>query len=388
MNDGPVTPSGRPAAEKETSSPGRGDASPRPAANDGGAEASAPADVSKTAKARPARVPLQTLEQMIDLAYDRKGQRISLTPKVRAQLAQVPKLDDAARSRLLDRARADLMLGVPRQLLAIANDLDRYGRLREELLAFIGAALRAHPVFASEELFTRQSPIEGEPAHALAAVARLDLATIGQLAQAGIRKKAQLVELRRNALYSLAAWFLQRRDTPVEDLVAILFAHLWSREADGLKNPGKRLQRILELRDPAALGVACGKFAELAREQSRVAESSRKAAAESLQKLEALSTKCDGLQRDLHDQKEELSLFKEAQVREQQQHSDAVVHLRNEFERLRTRALRNLRNEIVLLEEGLHAARLSPPKLHVTLDHAERAIEGLKQEAKRLETES
>jgi hypothetical protein len=43
-----------------------------------------------------------------------------------------------------------------------------------------------------------------------------------------------------------------------------------------------------------------------------------------------------------------------------------------------------LREEKDLLEEGLHALRKDPPRVHVMQDHAERAIEGLQNEINRL----
>ena len=64
-----------------------------------------------------------------------------------------------------------------------------------------------------------------------------------------------------------------------------------------------------------------------------------------------------------------------------------IAHLRDDYEQLRGRILGRLREEISLLNEGLHALRRVPPKVHVMVDHAERAIDGLKNELKQLRGE-
>jgi predicted nucleic acid-binding Zn-ribbon protein len=65
-------------------------------------------------------------------------------------------------------------------------------------------------------------------------------------------------------------------------------------------------------------------------------------------------------------------------------HKNEVAHMRNDYEELRGRILRRLREELSLLDEGLHALRRDPPKVHVMEDHAERAIDGLKHEMEQL----
>ena len=60
------------------------------------------------------------------------------------------------------------------------------------------------------------------------------------------------------------------------------------------------------------------------------------------------------------------------------------AHMRNDYEELRGRVLRRLREELSLLDDGLQALRQDPPKIHVMDDHAERAIDGLKREMERL----
>lgn len=66
--------------------------------------------------------------------------------------------------------------------------------------------------------------------------------------------------------------------------------------------------------------------------------------------------------------------------RERREHEDEKAHMRDDYEKLRGRMLGRLRQEVSLLEDGLHALRKQPPKIHVMEDHAERVIDGLKRE--------
>ena len=68
----------------------------------------------------------------------------------------------------------------------------------------------------------------------------------------------------------------------------------------------------------------------------------------------------------------------------QQSHRDDIAHSGDEYAKLRGRILHRIKQELSLLEDGLHALRRDPPKVHVMDDHAERAIDGLKREVQRL----
>lgn len=346
-------------------------------------------DPAKRAR-RPPQAAIETLEQLIDHAYARKGQRVSLPRKSLVRIAQTPQMSESAETSLLDRARADIALTVTRQLLVVAESLDQFGRLQQELLRFIGASLRQHPVLASDRsLVAGQCAIDApEPSEAIAVVARHDLSTFDRVSQAGLKSKAQLKELRINLLHSLALWFFLRRRTPLHQLIGLLLAQLWSREAEAIKVEGVRLRRILEVRDSAALGIACLQFAQDAREQARVAEAAKRTERAAVEKTDELSAKLDTLQAELRKAKAEIVNLRAAEAEQTRLHEDELLHLRDALEHLRTRALRTLKTEIALLEEGLHAARLTPPKVHVTIDHAERAISALREEAKRLEAVS
>ena len=67
-----------------------------------------------------------------------------------------------------------------------------------------------------------------------------------------------------------------------------------------------------------------------------------------------------------------------------QAHAATDARWRDNYETLKGRTLNRLIEESSLLEEGLHALKREPPKVRVMIDHAERAIEGLKREAENI----
>jgi hypothetical protein len=76
------------------------------------------------------RPDIETLEQFIEYAYGRKGQRVTLKSKAERLIAQNPRLDDGAMSRLQVLAEADTFLAVPRQLLLLSREIEGLPALR------------------------------------------------------------------------------------------------------------------------------------------------------------------------------------------------------------------------------------------------------------------
>lgn len=60
------------------------------------------------------------------------------------------------------------------------------------------------------------------------------------------------------------------------------------------------------------------------------------------------------------------------------------THLRYNMELQRTRLLRRLKADVLLLEAGLQALTVPVPKPHVTADHIERVLDAMRQEIKTL----
>ena len=95
---------------------------------------------------------IETLEQFIEYAYGRKGQRVSLKPKVERLIAQNPRLDDGAMSRLQELAQADTLLAVPRQLLLLGREIEGLPALRAAMNSFVSTVMLRHPAFASADV--------------------------------------------------------------------------------------------------------------------------------------------------------------------------------------------------------------------------------------------
>lgn len=65
-----------------------------------------------------------------------------------------------------------------------------------------------------------------------------------------------------------------------------------------------------------------------------------------------------------------------------------MSHMRDAIERRRTRTLRVLLAQVDLLSEGLLAIKRNPPKVHVMIDHAERALDALRAEIEQLKEDA
>src|SRR4051812_17060510 len=98
MNDEPVRSPGPETADPDVSPAGESSATKRssPAA-ERQESASSPAHLSgpKPQTKRQARSVPQTVEEFVNLTYQQKGQRVSLSPTLRKRLLEGPRLDDS-----------------------------------------------------------------------------------------------------------------------------------------------------------------------------------------------------------------------------------------------------------------------------------------------------
>jgi len=133
-----------------------------------------------------------------------------------------------------------------------------------------------------------------------------------------------------------------------------------------------------------ALGIACSMLDRRAKEKAREAAAARGAEERARARADRLQFELSEACANLESAKARNDELQSQIVRERREHDDERAHMRDQYEELRGRVLRRLRQEVALLDEGLHALRKQPPKLHVMDDHAERALDGLKSEIERI----
>lgn len=331
---------------------------------------------------------VESLASFIAMAYVRKGQRVALKPKTQKLILKNPRLDGPEFDRLSEIARGDVTLAVARQLMLVTLEVSN-PVLKSSLREFIGGVLRSHPAFASDEMRAALNNLAEGPdiGEALSAVAGADYSKDQALPEKLRRKKAELATLRTNAAYCLALWLAETRGISAEELAGHLFDSLWRPAPKAIQDDTARLRLLTEIRDPQAVGAACETFKLHADQMSRAAGLARRSEAAALEQVRTLSATVEQLKGDAQSKEAQIVAGERAMEEQRRRYEDSLTHLRDDFEKLRSRILRRIREDVSLLDEGLHALRRDPPKVHVMEDHAERAVARLRGEIRELETE-
>jgi hypothetical protein len=362
----------------------------RPVDVDAATQSGALAVGKPAAKKRSKRA--QGIERLADLiayAYSRKGQRVVLKHNVEKLISRNPTLDDSEIEHLLNLAHGDVTLAVPRQLLLVALGVS-HSSLRASFREFVGRVLRTHPAFASEEMNAALNNLPDGPdvGQALAMIASVDYSKLSALPEKVRRKKATLAALRTNATYCLSLWFVETRGVSHEELAQHLFSSLWQPEIKSTHDDVTRLRLLTENRELEAVGVACESFKNQADQMSNLAARAQRGEASAQETARLLAASAEQLRWDVEARDEQIGALERAMGEQKQHYEDAITHLRDDHESLRARVLRRIREDVNLLDEGLHALQRDPPKVRVMEDHAERALDGLRSEIKQLEAEN
>lgn len=344
----------------------------------------------KQASTAKPKVEIETLEQFIEYAYGRKGQRVSLKAKVETAIAQNPRLDDGAMSRLLALAMADTLLTVPRQLLLVSREVDGYPALRAALGSFVLTVMQRHPAYADAGVqgALRHLPEALSSADALAKVASFTPVADGDKE---LLKGSELQMLRRNAAHLFATWLASSRGMNAQDLAALLFQVLWAPAARDLPDDNARLRALTEIEQPAGVGLACQRF----RQQAIDARSSEDQALRQMSDLRTRLADADAqksaAESELDALRAELLALREATAAEmaelRQQQEVERTHLRHDQEQLRGRLQRRLDEGVEMLEVGLTALRNKTPRVEVMAERAEHVVDALRAELNNLKEE-
>ena len=334
------------------------------------------------------RPEIQSLAQFIEFAYSRKGQRISLPPKAEKALYKNYVIDPEMKSSLLKLAENDILLAVPRQLLLASRNILGYPQVKKELKDFIELVLKNHFIFSQNDLSAALNnlPDSPSPQQALIRVGKANMPTSEENPLTNHYKSTDQNALRANAAYCLAVWFFESKGFQIDQITQMLYTALWKPNSPESADDTTKLRTLTEIRELSGIGLACSVF-------KKETEKHLVIAAETIRNQEALNEKIRLLEseknRIKHEQEEGVVKIRDLEnelINERKAHALTRVHLGDDKEQLRARVLRRLKTEANLLEEGLHALRRNPPKIHVMDDHAERVLDGLYMEIKELES--
>jgi hypothetical protein len=350
-------------------------------------EASSATAGQKGTKTSKPKVTIETLEQFIEYAYSRKGQRVILKPKVEKAIAQNPRLDDGALSRLLALAAGDAPLAVPRQLLLLSREIEGYPALRSALGSFVSTVMLRHPAFADAKV---QGALRNLPEALSAAEALTKVATFSPADEDDKEplKSAELQALRHNAAHLFACWLASNRGMNAEELATLLFQVMWSPAASELSDDNARLRALTEIEQLAGVGLACQRF----RQQAIEARSSQDHALREANELRLRLAETETYRSTVEEQRDalqaELEALRErtaAEIAELRRvHDVERTHLHHGQEQLGGRLVRRLDDAVETLEVGLSALRNKTPRVEVMLERAELVVDALKAEIKNL----
>lgn len=336
------------------------------------------------------KVDIETLEQFIIHAYGRKGQRVTLKPKTERLVAENPRLDDEAISRLHTLIEADVLLAVPRQLLLVSREVEGLPALRAALNSFVSSVILRHPVFANQGV---QAAVHNLPDAPPMAEALTTVATCVPTEVEGKDrlKPSDLHGLRRNATNLLVTWFACNRGLSFEDMASLLFQALWGPAARDLTDDNARLRALTEVEQPAGVGIVYQRVRQQAAEARSAQEQAQREAAVMRQQVTELGEQLRHAQTERETFSAELEALRTSSADElsklQARHEADRMHLRHELEQLRGRLMRRLDESIEMLEVGLTALRNKTPRTEVMTERAEHVVDALRAELTNLREE-
>jgi hypothetical protein len=365
-----------------------------PRADDAARLAAAPPTEPPAAEAAPkAGAPskpkpdIETLEQFIEYAYGRKGQRVSLKSKVEHLIAQNPRLDDGAMSRLQLLANADTLLAVPRQLLLLSREIEGLPGLRAAMNSFVSTVMLRHPAFARTDVQAALRNLPEAPPASEALLAVLAYAP-AKVEGKDLLKPADLQALRRNAAHLLATWLAGNRGLGTDDMASLLFQAMWAPAARELADDNARLRALTEVEQPAGVGLACQRFRQQAIEARAAQDQAQREVGALRQQVAELDAQRQQVQSELEAVQAELTALRESTAAEladvRKQHEVERVHLRHGQEQLRGRLVRRLEESLEMLEVGLTALRNKTPRVEVMVERAEHVVDALRAETTNL----
>ena len=321
------------------------------------------------------KLPLESIEELLRAVYDGVFRRKTLNKKELSAMCRSRALELKERDNILIQTVADRTLKRTLQFLLLGIRIDP-SPVTDQIGKFVHEVFRRHPAFTEEPL----NEMEGTAIKALASrdYGELSWPDGGKL----IGKERE--QCRENAVKCLLLWFRMMHDLPVERIHRYLSEIVWRLAVRQEKTDVGRLFLLMNTRDPAVALIVGEMLQKHALEQSQRADTAQIRESRATKRAQELEEVLAKIQSELTSSHAEVNMLRKELEQECKEHADSKAHFQDDYERLRGGIIGRLKAELSLLDEGLYALKREPPKVHVMLDHAERAIDGLKSEMERL----
>lgn len=307
-----------------------------------------------------------------------------------AEVQATPKLESDELGRLLGLAASDRTLERTRMLMLTSMERFERTNLAGPIREFVRQVLTAHPVFQSPNLLRvlQNHPDGPDEEDAVRTVTARSSEPLRWPDGIPVLKKNEIARCRTNAVGCLLLWFRESRGTSLKRVLGCLQKSLWTSPARRRQQPDRqKLKTLITARDLRSLSAVCDVFDEQLLEKTQDASTARNAEERATNRAENAEQALAMCQSQLEGAQAETHAANDLLRKEKQQRENDSAHFRDDYGKLRGRLLQRIKEEVSLLDEGLQALRREPPKVHVMVDHAERAIENLKREIERLRGE-
>ena len=329
---------------------------------------------------------IQSLDELITYIYSRKGKTVTIKQKTINKIQSTYKLDE---NHLIELALSDILLTAPRQLLLLSRDIIGYPLLKGAVRTFAGNAMKLHPVFNNNELkaVINNLPEAYVAETSLHFLSKLDYSKLQITNKGKPLKKSELNILKSNACYCLALWFVETRGLPVDQITELMYATLWKPKENLYRDETARLHILTSIMDIQGIGMACRNFEVKLNESIKHLEMTQNKMQELIARQDCLEELIEKNNQEIDRVQKEIADLQNIIDETNNKYKTQIAHLRDDMSSQRGRILNRLRKEVDLLETGLHALRKDTPKVNVMIDHADRALEGLRMEIKQIESE-
>ena len=336
---------------------------------------------------------IQSVSQLLRRVYTGPSKRLKskLSNKEASAMGDNARLGNSDREELLTLATmSDRLLDRTRQLMLFVVGLEPHvvrNVVKEQIHDFVGDVLRNHPAYQTSSLVGVLENLPRTPREVDSAIQELisqDFSSFSWSSDADPLKKREIELCKGNVVHCLLLWFRARRPISIDQIQRHIDEGLWKPTARRHKTEVEKLHALMDTRDYSAASIACALLEEQLLEGSYRAEAAVRGEERAITRVRELEIHVVAIQAQLTESRAEFERLKKRVAEEVREHSNDRAHMQDEYEKLRGQVLRRLKEELSLLDEGLHALHRKPPKVYVMVDHAERAIDGLKGELKRL----
>ena len=323
------------------------------------------------------------VSDLIRRVYDGTFKRKRLSKADILAIRTDPRVPAERREELLSTASKDVSLSSTCQLMAILVGYDDSGFTNAR--DFARQVLKDHPAFQRPDIvatLTSQSDAL-RPEKAVECLASQDFLLLTAEAKQN-RSKAELTkrsrECKENAIRCLLLWLSAQRKISLDRTLQLLHEYVWATYTQRQRSPENQLRALIAAKQTGAqaASIASELLEKQVTQQSYRTEAAMKAEARAVAKVEELQQELEVLQREHTASLDQARLLDQELASQRTAHADERAHLQDEYERLRGTVLRRLKDELMLMEEGLHALQRDPPRVHVMVDHADRVIDGLR----------